>query len=234
MKFNLRKRMIGWKVPPYKRRFVSSLITVGIFGILVVMIFYIVDFRIRPTLIQLAQVEARQIAAQTINEAIHADISPNIQYQNLIRITFNSAGKIILIQPNTGEINRIASEATLAVQRKLQKLPKTELRIPAGQVMGSRIMAGLGPQIPVKVLPVGFVESTINDRFEAAGINQVRHRIFVTVKATIKMVIPLISEEARVSTDIPLVEAIIVGEVPNVFVGNGGVILPDMKFKEPN
>lgn len=221
--------MIGWKVPPYKRRLVSSLITLGIFGLLMVMIFYIVDFRIRPTLIQLAQVKARQIAAQTINEAIRSDISPDIQYQNLIKITFNSAGKIILIQPNTGEVNRIASEATIAVQKKLQKLPKTEIKIPAGQVIGSRIMAGFGPNISVKVLPVGFVESTINDRFEAAGINQVRHRIFVTVKATIKMVIPLISEESHVSTDIPLVEAIIVGDVPNVFVGNGGVILPAPK-----
>lgn len=221
--------MIHWKVPPYKRRFVSSIITIGIFGLLMVLIFYFVDFRVRPTLIQLALVKARQIASQSINEAVRSDISPNIQYQNLIKIVFNPEGKIILIQPNTGEINRISSETTLAVQKKLQKIPKTELKIPVGQIMGSRIIAGFGPQIPVKVLPVGFVGSEINDHFEAAGINQVRHRIYLTVKATIKMIIPLISEEAEVSTDIPLVEAIIVGDVPNVFVGSGGVILPGQK-----
>jgi sporulation protein YunB len=226
MRFHLQKRSIHWKVPPYKRRFLTSLITIGIIGLLMVMGFYLVDFRIRPTLIQLAQVKARHIAGQIINEAIRFDISSDIQYQNLIKLTFNADGKIILIQPNTGEVNRIASEATLAVQRRLQKLPKNEILIPTGQIIGSRIMAGFGPQIPVRVLPVGFVESIIHDQFESAGINQVRHRIYITIKATIKMVIPLISQEAQVSTDIPLVEAIIVGDVPNVFVGNGGVIVP--------
>lgn len=218
--------MIHWKVPPYKRRFIQSLITIGLLVLLMVMFFYIVDFRIRPTLIHLSQAKARQIASQTINEAIRSDISPDIHYQNLIGITFNPAGEIIMIQPNTGEINRIASEATLAVQKKLLNLSRSEIRIPTGQIIGSRILAGFGPQIPVRLLPVGFVESTIGDSFEAAGINQVRHRIFVTVKAIIKLVIPLISEEVEVSTDIPLAEAIIIGEVPDVFAGNGGVIIP--------
>lgn len=194
-----------------------------------VMTFYIVDFRIRPTLIRLALVKAEQIASQSINETVRADISPNIQYQNLIKIVFNSEGKIILIQPNTGEVNRIASEATLAVQKKLHELPEMEIGIPTGQIIGSKIMAGFGPQIPVKVRMAGLVESSINDRFEAAGINQVRHRIFVTVTATVEIVVPLISKEAEVRTDIPLVEAIIVGDVPHVFVGNGGVIIPPQK-----
>ena len=224
--------MIHWKVPPYKRRFVKSLIVISLMILLMIIFFYIVDFRVRPTLIRLAQVKARQIATQTINEAIRSNISPDIHYQNLIGITFNPAGKIIMIQPNTGEINRIASEATLTVQKKLQSLPMAEIRIPSGQIIGSRIMAGFGPEIPVKLLPVGFVESAINDRFEAAGINQVRHRIFVTVKATIKMVIPLISQEVVVSTDIPLVEAIIVGDVPDVFAGSGGVIVPGQSIEK--
>lgn len=226
MKFSLRKRIIHWQVPPYKRRLANSLISFGIFCLLIVIVFYIVDYRIRPTLLHLALVRAKQIATQSINQAVRADISPDIQYQNLIKISFNQEGKISLIQPNTGEINQIASEATLAVQKKLQNLPKEDIEIPMGQIIGSNIIAGIGPQIPVKVLPVGFVESTINDRFESAGINQVRHRIYVTIKATIKMIIPLISEEINVSTDIPLVEAIIVGDVPKVFGGNGGVILP--------
>jgi sporulation protein YunB len=226
VRFNLKKRIINIQVPPYRKRLVSSLIALGIFLWLAVIIFYIVDFRIRPTLLQLALVKAQQIATQSINQAIRSDISPDIQYQNLINIIFNRDGKIAMIQPNTGEINRIAAEATLAVQKKLQNLPKENIKIPFGQIIGSKIMAGFGPELPVKVLPVGFVESTINDRFESAGINQVRHRIYVTVKATIKMVVPLISKEVKVSADIPLVEAIIIGDVPNFFMGNGGIVFP--------
>ncbi len=226
MRFNMKKRIMNFQVPPYRKRLVSSLITLGILFLLSVVMFYIIDFRIRPTLLHLALVKAEQIATQSINQAIRSDISPNIQYQNLINIIFNRDGKIAMIQPNTGEINRIASEATLAVQKKLQNLPKENIKIPLGQIIGSKIMAGFGPELPVEVLPVGFVESAIRDRFDSTGINQVRHRIYVTVKATIKMVIPLISKEVKVSTDIPLVEAIIVGDVPNVLMGNGGIVLP--------
>jgi sporulation protein YunB len=226
LRFTMKKRIMNIQVPPYRKRLASSLITLGVFFIIAVIMFYIVDFRIRPTLMNLALVKAKQIAAQSINQAVRSDISPNIQYQNLINIVFNRDGKIAMIQPNTGEINRIASEATLAVQKKLQNLPKENLKIPFGQIAGSKIMAGFGPELPVKVLPVGFVESTISDRFESAGINQVRHRIYVTVKATIKMVVPLISKEVKVSADIPLVEAIIIGDVPNVYMGNGGIVFP--------
>ena len=226
MRFNLRKRIIHWKVPPYKRRLLSSLMTIGMISLILIGLFYVIDCRVRPVLLHLALVKAKQIATQGINQAIRSNISPDIQYENLIHLVFNQEGKIILVQPNTGEINRIASTATLAVQKKLLNLPKVNIQIPVGQIIGSRIIAGIGPQIPVKVLPVGYVESMISDRFESAGINQVRHRIYVTVKATVKMVIPLISEEVKVSNDIPLVEAIIVGDVPNYYGGNGGVIVP--------
>jgi sporulation protein YunB len=232
MHYRLNKRFIFLNVPPYRKRWLSSITFLGVFCIIMVLSFYIIDFRIRPTLRHLAQARARVIATEAINEAIRSNISPDINYQNIINVHLNSQGKVALIQPNTGEINRISSEATLAVQRKLQDLPKLTIKIPVGQVIGSKIMAGFGPDIAVKVLPIGFVESAINDRFDVAGINQVRHRIFLTVKAVVKMVVPLVNQEVQVSTDIPLVEAVIMGDVPNVYVGNGGgVILPGTATK---
>jgi sporulation protein YunB len=184
------------------------------------------DFRIRPTLIQLARVTAQKIAIRAINESIQSNISPDIQYQNLMNIQLNTEGRVSFIQPNTGAINRISSEATLAVQKKLQDLPKVTVKIPLWQIFGSRILAGSGPELPVKIIPVGLVESNINDHFDQAGINQTRHRIFVKIKATVKVIVPLVTEEVQVYTDIPLAEAVIVGDVPGVYMGNGGIIIP--------
>ena len=227
MRFQLNKRFVFLKIPPYQRRRFNSFTCLGIFLLVLVLCFYIVDFRIRPTLHHLAETEARVIATRAINEAIRSNICPDVSYQNLIKIQLSPEGRVTMIQPNTGEINRISSEATLAVQKRLQDLPKMTVKIPVGQVIGSKIMAGFGPDIAVKVMPIGFVESGINDCFDQAGINQVRHRIYLTVKAVVKMVVPLVNQEVQVSSDIPIAEAVIVGEVPNVYVGNGaGVILP--------
>lgn len=227
MRFPLSKRFVFFKIPPYRRRRFNSFTFLGVFFLLMVLCFYIVDFRIRPTLHRLAETEAQVIATRAINEAIRSNICPNIEYENLIKTQLSPDGRVTMIQPNTGEINRISSEATLSVQKRLQDLPQLIIKIPVGQVIGSKIMAGFGPDITVKVLPIGFVESAMNDSFDQAGINQVRHRIYLTVKAMVKMVVPLGDQEIRVSTDIPLTEAVIVGEVPSVYVGNGtGVILP--------
>lgn len=231
MRFNLKKRIVFLHVPPYKKRVLKSLAVLGIFILITLISFYVIDYRIRPTLVHLAGAKARQIATQAINEAIRSNISPDIQYQNLIKVQLNHDGKIALIQPNTGAINRISSEATLAVQGRLKDLPKTVIKVPVGQILGSRIMAGFGPDLPIQVMPIGIVESSINDQFDVAGINQVRHRIYITVRAIVKMVVPLVNEEIQVNTDIPLVEAVIMGEVPNVYVGNGGIILPGANGK---
>ena len=95
------------------------------------------------------------------------------------------------------------------------------------------MLSGLGPEIPVRVQPIGVVTSFIEDSFDVAGINQIRHRIFVTVTATIKMVVPFVNRQVRISSKVPLVEAVVMGEVPNIYVGSGGgLILPANEEKK--
>lgn len=215
-------------MPPYRKKLLTSLGALFWIGLGLIICFYFVDFRIRPTLKQLAGIKAKQMAIHAINQAVRQDIAGKIKYRDLIHLQFNESGRISFIQPDTGEINQICSEATLAVQNTLDGLKPQIIKVPLGQLMGTRILAGVGPDLPVRVVPIGLVESTINDHFDQAGINQTRHRIYLTVKTVIKMVVPLVNQEIGVKTDILLTEAIIVGDVPQVFgAGGSGVILPE-------
>ncbi len=233
MRFNLRKRYLPLQVPPYKRRVLATVTALVVFALIFLGSFYIVDFRIRPTLSQLAEAKARQIATRAINEAVRSHISPNIRYQNLIILNFDKEGKVSFMQPNTSEINRISAEAALAVQNRVKDLPQQVIKIPMGQILGLKMLSGLGPEIPVRVQPIGVVTSFIEDSFDVAGINQIRHRIFVTVTATIKMVVPFVNRQVRISSKVPLVEAVVMGEVPNIYVGSGGgLILPANEEKK--
>ena len=72
MRFNLSKRITFFQVPPYKRRWLASLYTLAGLIIGAMIIFYLIDFRIRPTLSQLANAKARQIAIQAINQSIRS------------------------------------------------------------------------------------------------------------------------------------------------------------------
>ncbi len=224
MRFSLKKRVVFFKTPPYKRRFMLSLITVGALFLSALSSFWMIDCLIRPSLSQLAGVRAKQIAVENIHQTINTKIAPELEYDKLVELRLADDGRVAYMQPKTGAINRISAGATLTIQQRLKELPQEMLKIPLGQVFGIKTLAGYGPLLPIKIIPVGVVESSIKDQFDSAGINQVRHKIVISIKTTIKMVVPLVREEIVVDTDVPLAETIIMGDVPDFYLGAGGML----------
>ena len=90
--------------------------------------------------------------------------------------------------------------------------------IPLGAALGVTILAGSGPRIRVQILPVGAVSALFSTEFQSAGINQTRHKILLTLEATVRLVIPNGVEEVAVSSQMAVAESIIVGLVPDSFV----------------
>lgn len=200
-----------------------------IFLILLLLSFVFVDIRIRPTLFQIAQAKARVIATNAINVAIQTKVSQNLHYEDLIAVKVDNRGRVVLIQPNTGEINRLASQAVIEVQKKLQQVKEERVYVPLGQVLDNQVLGGIGPRIPVTIMPIGTVSSRVFDIFEQAGINQTRHKLYLEVKAQVKLIVPMSATYIVVRTEVPLTEAIIMGEVPQVyFGGNPSVTLPSV------
>jgi sporulation protein YunB len=226
MRFKLRKRILLLKVSTSNRKRISSGVILVLLGLIFISGFYLLDFKIRPTLKYLAEAKAKQVATQVVNEAIKLRIAPDIKYENMINVNFDKEGKVAFMQPNTGEINRISAKATFAVQNKIKHLPPQTIQLPLGQVFGLKILAGFGPDLPVKLESIGIVESSINDSFDVAGINQIRHRINININTIIKIVVPLVYQQVRVDTSILLTEAIIMGQVPHIYVNSGGLIIP--------
>lgn len=182
------------------------------------MLFLAIEKNIAPTVLAIAEARARLIATEAINDAINKKIAHNIQYKDLVTIHKTNMGEVALIQVNTVEINRLESEAALYVSDSLRKITMAGISIPVGQVTGSQILASFGPRIKVDLIPVGTVEVDVSEAFEEAGINQTRHKIFLDIKTTVKVVVPMVSANAQVVSNIPITETIIVGKVPNTIL----------------
>ncbi len=176
--------------------------------------FMLMDRRLRPALISLAEVKADMIATDAINRAIMEKIARGIFYQDLIAIKQDEQGKIIMAQLNTMEINRLMAETTMAIQGALLEIGEREMKIPLGEVLNIYFLATYGPRIPVRLIPIGRVNTVLLDSFDAAGINQVRHRIYLDVLTEVRMLIPFTGVEIEVHTSIPLADTIYPGEVP--------------------
>ena len=141
-----------------------------------------------------------------------------VESKDLLDVKLDNQGKIVFIQPNTMEFNRLSAEITIDVQKTLQDLSRENIEIPLGQITGSQILASIGPNINVAVIPVGVVKIKTINNFEQAGINQTKHMISLAAETEVKIVVPMISKSSVVNTQVPIAEYVIVGDVPNTYV----------------
>lgn len=168
--------------------------------------------------LSLAQAQARVLAVRSLNEAADEIVQSGVTYEQLMSVATGQDGRIQLIQANTPEMNLLASRASLTAQEKLQSVETRTIAVPLGSALGLTLLAGSGPRIQVQILPVGSVIAQFSTEFQSAGINQTRHKISLTLKADVRLVIPTGASTVEVTTQVAVAESIIIGEVPQSFV----------------
>ena len=142
-------------------------------------------------------------------------------YDNLIIIDKDSNNNINLIRANTIKLNFLTSKLSSECNKKLQEMGTNGLDVPLGWIAKNSTFYHLGPKINVGIEPIGNVEISYDSKFESAGINQTRHKIYLDVKATMRIKVPMNSEEIKVKCEIPISETIIVGKIPDTAIGFG-------------
>jgi sporulation protein YunB len=179
---------------------------------------FVIERNLKPTIKEIGEAKARQVATEAINDAVKHKIADSVNYQDLIFVQKDSQGRIVLMQPNIVRINQLVSDTTLYINNNLKELEKKEFSIPLGQVLGSQLLANYGPHINVKILPIGTVKTIVSDNFVEAGINQTRHRLYLNIESQVRVVVPLITSQIDVGTQVPVTDTIIVGQVPETYV----------------
>ncbi|HZK25790.1 MAG TPA: sporulation protein YunB [Oscillospiraceae bacterium] len=185
---------------------------------LMIRMFMLIEHNLRPTILRSAGIRANYIATEAVNKAILENVAQDVDYQDLILLVKDNSGRIVFSQVNNVTISGIIAATNLHAQEALKTVAREKISIPFGQVFNSYLLANVGPRIPVKISPRGVINTNLIDKFESAGINQVRHKIYLEVQAEMQVVIPLMADKINVSTTILLVDAIYPGEVPNTVI----------------
>lgn len=189
-----------------------------IFILVIVCSFFIVDYKLKASVIEIAKAKAQITVAEKINTVTNQEIVSKIEYQDIVNIHKDKEDRIVLIQPNTIILNKMMANTVVEIAKSLDNLSEESIDIPLGQITGSQILAGYGPKMKVKIIAVGQVNVDVLNKFEGAGINQTRHLVYFNINSKIKVAVPFIDEEVNVSTTIPLAETIIIGDVPETYV----------------
>ena len=198
-----------------KRR---RIVTILLLLIILILIFTFFNMYVKPVIINVSEAKVKSLSTQAINSAVQSVINNTNVYDNIIDVVLDSNGKITMFQVNSLEINKLSKEIGKVAQQNMELVSSRGIDIPLGTLSGIAIFVGTGPNINFHINPIGTIQSHFNSEFTTAGINQTNHRIYLTMTASISIVLPTSTRMVTTNSHILMCESIIVGEVPDTYL----------------
>jgi len=177
------------------------------------------DKRVIPSVIEMATMMAKAQTLDIISRKSVDILSQEFKYNEMIKIEKDKDGNIILVQADTIKLNYIAAKLSTECNKELSDMNNAIIKVPLGWMGDKSAFYNLGPQITVEMKPMGNISTSYESKFESAGINQTRHKIYLNIVAKLRLKLPLKNQDIEVSTQIPVSDTIIVGKIPNTTFG---------------
>lgn len=176
----------------------------------------LLSVNMRPAMTALAIAHIRSVAARAMNDAILESMGDETNYARLIQV-HESSERVYMLQANTHKMNILAADCAEAAQERIAQMGDQGISIPIGTITGISFLAGKGPSLKVTFSPAGSVQSEFNSEFVSSGINQTLYRVNLLLTASVRLVMPGVSETISVRAEAAIAESIIVGDVPEVY-----------------
>ena len=186
--------------------------------LLAVLLFIYFQRNVTRVLIAISEATMRASTTVAVNDAVYYTLSDEIRYEDLVTVTRDIEGEIVAVAANPLKINKIARDTASISQSNLKNLSLNGIPIPLGALTGIEALAGLGPSIHFRIIPVSSVSCGFSSTFDSVGINQTKHSIYLNVIADISIVMPSRTENFAVATDILIGESVLVGRVPDAYL----------------
>ena len=190
--------------------------------IALIIIFNTIWRAITPVFDSLAKDEAKKIATKLTNEEI-SKIMEKCTYDTFFNIDKDLNGKIQMISANVLRINQITSDIAINIQNSLRNDDENNINISIGSLSGVKMLAGIGPKIPIKLNSVGNVETNLKSEFISQGVNQTLHRVYLEVTSTVDILTPFSTLSESINNQVLILENVILGEIPSNYYDFDGI-----------
>lgn len=227
----------------YKKRYKKSnmiILIVTMISICVFLVFKIINKRVGPIFMNVAESETKKFATLVINDAVNNKISDE-SFENLIKTTSDSNDNITSLEFNTATVNKLLTLITNSVLLNLKYIEEGNIdsldvsdeifdsyseknlekgiiyRIPMSVLFNNSLLNNIGPKVPVKLNFMGNIDSNIKTKTKNYGINNALVEVYINLKVTIEVVLPMISKKTTVNTSVPVVMKVIQGTVPEFY-----------------
>jgi len=205
-----------------RRRAVSAQKKMALFTIFLVLSFSVAIVFIGRFLKDISGQMALSNASDTITAAINDKINEKMSegqydYNYFVTLQKDNSGNITAISANMARINTLSSEILQEVIAATNS-GMMDIDIPLGNLLGSNLLLGRGPNVPVKIIMLTSSYSDFRNELEAAGINQVKHQIILEVRVQIDVMLPWEVQSTEVVSEVLIAETVLVGKVPDTYL----------------
>ncbi len=184
----------------------------------IVLTFLAIDEKLKPTIREYAKASGTYYATKAINDAVNEEIADSgIKYLDLVTLEKDNNGEIAALYTDIVKINTLKSKIASVLLNKLTTLSTSKLSIPFGNASGINLFSGRGPNIPIKIAPIGSITTSCISQFTSAGINQTKHSITMEVTANVTIILPRDSISTEVHSQVVIAETVLVGSVPESY-----------------
>ena len=162
--------------------------------------------------------DASDMITATINDTINEKMrAGQYTYDYFVNLQKDNEGNITAISANMARINTLSSEILQEVIASTNS-GQHDLSIPLGNLLGSNLLLGRGPNIPVKVLMLTSSFADFKNELSSAGINQIKHQIILEVRVQIDVLLPWEVQSTEVLSEVLIAETVLVGQVPQAYL----------------
>jgi len=196
-----RRKMLHWVVLPFSLFFIF-------------LYFY---FQVSSSFINLSEDKVYSTCFNLINSIVANKIK-EIGTENIIEYKYDMSGNIIAVNANVVTMNTLNATIAEEIIEKLSNLTDIYVEIPLGSFFSSNLFPALGPDIPIKIIPLSTVYTDYSTEFTSTGINQTQHKIFIKVTCELEVLSSLATNTQKINIEIPIAETIIIGGVPNTYI----------------
>ncbi len=195
-------------------------------------ILWFANKQLLPLLLNYSQVEIEKIINIAINNSTKQEYINKLDSNSLFDISQNNNGDIRYINYNSIIVNEFLDKITNNIQEDLVRVSNGDMstingyksysngivyRIPLGALTNNMLLSNIGPEIPIKLKLVGYINSNVNVSVKEYGINNAIVELYVKVDVKARVVLPFASQEVLVTNMIPISFKIIQGTVPEYY-----------------
>ena len=185
--------------------------------IIFLILFGYFEFYVNPQIISSNQAKIKAYSVGVINSAIGETLQNN-DYDDLIEIEHDTDGNVALLSVNSKNVNKLNNNIMSLVQDKLNEKDVLNYSLPLGAFSGIASLAGIGPNVNLKIVPIGNISTQYRSQIVGLSINQSYHKIYLTIKISICIILPIYTQTIEVFNQVLVAENIIVGKIPSTYL----------------